>query len=439
MAFGNKKNGATAATATVQTNGNGGSDGAQTAGQQQTLAVGAGSDTAATMGTALPPPGNTDFAFGANAEGAGQAGGQESEGGGAQPPVQETPAGTPTTALAARETLAGPLATLSRDLAAVLVAQGIEPDQLCGFLDMNHADEHLTGGIPFRRIEYAATQKTADLKKGLLTDTASKEQKAAIRCVLLAGKFARAMWGKFDPAAPSDQALCASKDGLVCSGGSQAEKEGWIGTRKCADCPLKNWGAKQANGKSAAPECSENFVALMLDRDDQSAFVFTFRRTAVRPYRDLRNQIRTKAARNAVTGILPAYLHLSVGFTMKTENKGIYYVPTFGEWENVPPEQVADYATDLRMLLAQFSEVDVGTGADLAETADETAAESGSSGGSASRRSDGHATAPDKPWDTGNEPPHPGAHAAPPGGQGQGQPSGQPAVQAAGTGGRKKW
>jgi hypothetical protein len=214
--------------------------------------------------------------------------------------------------------------------------QTIGTREMAGWAPDPWEDDDIMGSatgvtIPLMKVLYDETKDKPDgAPNGMLFNNVTGEVKPSASVVLLAAKIGNVWQPPFDPKAKTQEAaFCKSNDGEKPCGGSMIQPGPCraMGRRGAIEvCPKLKW-QNGPKGKRIKPECATFFTACFMDLETDLPFVFTFKRTGVKVWRDYVNKwksVRMQHVRKEYPMSPRFYVPVILG-TKKVDN---YWIPT---------------------------------------------------------------------------------------------------------------
>jgi len=187
--------------------------------------------------------------------------------------------------------------------------------------------------------------------------------KDEIRVSLLAMKYSRVLWDKYNPKAENPEPKCKSSNGEISTGGNLYKQ-----AQICAQCKFAQWSKD-----GTPPLCNDVYQLLMWDHQDEFPFIISAKRTSIYPLRKLKTALKMTARKWAWPDTVA---NASVSILMKTKQVENYWVLDFPQrdhrgaplWQRLPEEKSLELTKVAYDLSKTFSELDLNEPGDQTET-----------------------------------------------------------------------
>lgn len=184
-------------------------------------------------------------------------------------------------------------------------------------LNFSNAENSLKDMIPIAKIEYLANKNNpAEFKKGAFSFNLGY-QKEEVRIVLLAMKYGRQLWEKYNPNKENVVPLCSSSNGEHSTNGIHHNNES---PQVCSSCKHAQWDDDQP------PACSDTYSLLCYDVDDSLPFIIQVKKTGIMALRKLKTALKVTAPKWAYPQCAP---NACVSIMMRSKPVDNYYVLDF--------------------------------------------------------------------------------------------------------------
>lgn len=217
-------------------------------------------------------------------------------------------------------------------------------------LDDSAADAVIGLGLPELRIEYLADPeaKQRRLKKGQLTYTLTLEQVESARFAMVGLRATRERYASaYDPKATEPQVPdCASDTAIRRTAGFASDvPPGQV----CESCPHSRFNRETGE----KPRCALLVRMLSWDLARSSFWLFTVKRTGLRPFRQFRSSVLEYGSRWAPQRRVDVQ-KLFVSARLSTADQGNHFLPVFDDFQPTPAEAFPAMLTLMRTILPAF-------------------------------------------------------------------------------------